>query len=103
MQLQLSLSCTGIPVINDERTEKLKTIFCNKCLKPPLEIMLAQPVRYEGPENKNVTERRSDNSRLQVRTVARKLSVGGLYYYAVGLYVRAGGLTFKFDKNSTNL
>jgi len=38
------------------------------------------------------------------RTVARKSSIGGLYVCAGGLYVHVwGGLTFKFDKNSTNL
>jgi len=33
---------------------------------------------------------------IQPRTVARKSSIGGLYVHA------GGGLTFKFDKNSTD-
>jgi len=40
--------------------------------------------------------------KLQIgaRTVARNWSTGGIYVCLGGLYVR---LTFKFDKNSTNL
>ena len=37
------------------------------------------------------------------RTVARKSSIVGLYVCAGELCIHAGGLTFKFDKNSTNL
>jgi len=37
------------------------------------------------------------------RTVVRQSSIGGLYVCARGLCISAGrGLTFKFEKNSTN-
>ena len=43
-------------------------------------------------------------TRSASRTVARKSSIGGVYVCAGELCVRAGGgLTFKFDKNSTNI
>jgi len=40
---------------------------------------------------------------LLYRTVARKSSIGRLYVCAGGFTFVQGGLTFKFDKNSTNL
>jgi len=41
---------------------------------------------------------------LEIRTVARKFSIGGLCVSAGGIWVCAGGLdTLKTDKNSTDL